>query len=115
MTVIERIKAGSRASQVILAGGRFETSGLVAVARQSDITAQTECVLRQLEALLEEVGVGKDRLTRIQIWLSDMSHFELMNQVYDAWVASAPPTRACVGAQLAHADYLIEIQASGYL
>lgn len=87
MTTIERIHPGPRASQLITAAGRFETSGLVAQA-PGDISAQTRCVLGQLDA---------------------------MNQVYDAWAAAAPPTCACVGAQLASPQYLIEIQASGYL
>ncbi|KQQ50862.1 hypothetical protein ASF84_21615 [Pseudomonas sp. Leaf127] len=114
MTTIERIHPGPRASQLITAAGRFETSGLVAQA-PGDISAQTRCVLDQLDALLEPLGIGKERVTRVQIWLSDMAHFDAMNQVYDAWAAAAPPTRACVGAQLASPQYLIEIQASGYL
>ncbi|BAP41616.1 RidA family protein [Pseudomonas sp. 21LCFQ010] len=117
MTPIERINAGPRASQIIIAGDRFETSGMVALKPESDtdITAQTQCVLRQLEAMLARIGVGKERVTRVQIWLSDMADFDAMNLIYDAWAAEAPPTRACVGAQLVTPQYLIEIQASGYL
>lgn len=117
MTHIERINAGPRASQIIIADGRFETSGMVALqpGTDTDIAAQTRCVLAQLEAMLEQIGVGKQRVTRVQIWLSDMADFEAMNAVYDAWAAEAPPTRACVGAQLVTPQYLIEIQASGYL
>lgn len=117
MTPIERINAGPRASQIIIAGDRFETSGMVALKPESDtdITAQTQCVLRHLEAMLAQIGVGKERVTRIQIWLSDMADFDAMNLIYDAWATEAPPTRACVGAQLVTPQYLIEIQASGYL
>lgn len=117
MTLIERINAGTRASQIIIAGDRFETSGMVALkpGTDTDISAQTHCVLAQLEAMLAQIGVGKDRVTRVQIWLSDMADFDAMNLIYDAWAAEAPPTRACVGAQLVTPDYLIEIQASGYL
>ncbi|GAB7529665.1 RidA family protein [Pseudomonas sp. 3A(2025)] len=117
MTVIERIDAGPRASQIITAAGRFETSGIVALepGAQVDISTQTRCVLHQLDAMLERLGINKARVTRVQIWLSDMADFAAMNQVYDAWAAEAPPTRACVGAPLVGPEYLIEIQASGYL
>lgn len=111
--MIERINSGARASQVVLAGGRIETSGIVAEAPYGDITSQTQNVLAQLEQWLLQVGASKENLTRIQIWLSDMSEFAAMNEVYDAWVGEHPPARACVGAALATADYRIEIQAFG--
>ncbi|MFK5733902.1 RidA family protein [Pseudomonas urmiensis] len=113
--MIERINPGPRASQVVVVKGRIETSGIVADLSKRGISEQTQCVLTQLEQWLSQVGAGKENITRIQIWLSDMSNFEAMNAVYDAWVGEQPPARACVGAQLAAPDYLIEIQAFGEL
>ena len=112
--MIERINPGARASQLVLVGGRIETSGIVAKA-PGDIAAQTRCVLQQLEAWLAQVGAGKANLTRMQIWLADMADFAAMNRVYDAWVGEQPPVRACVGAALAAPEYRIEIQAFGQL
>jgi enamine deaminase RidA (YjgF/YER057c/UK114 family) len=109
--MIERIDASSRASQLIIAGDRIETSGLVAIDCKATIAEQTQNVLNQLDLLLMKAGVGRDRLLRVQIWLSDMKDFEAMNRVYDTWVGNKDqPVRACVGAQLASPDYLIEIQ-----
>ncbi|WP_434772345.1 RidA family protein [Pseudomonas entomophila] len=111
--MIERIKPGPRASQMVLVNGRIETSGIVAEAPQGTIAEQTQCVLAQLERWLSEVGAGKKHISRIQIWLANMEDFAAMNAVYDAWVGDEPPVRACVGAQLAAPEYLIEIQAFG--
>ncbi|MNO51093.1 Enamine/imine deaminase [compost metagenome] len=113
--MIERINPGPRASQMVLVGGRIETSGIVALAPQGDIAAQTRCVLAQLEQWLAQIGADKGNLTRVQIWLADMAQFAAMNEVYDAWVGNQPPVRACVGAALAAPEYLIEIQAFGQL
>lgn len=113
--MIERINPGARASRLAIIDGRIETSGIVAEDLQADIAEQTRCVLRQLEAWLAQVGASKANLSRMQIWLADMSEFERMNEVYDAWVGEAPPVRACVGAQLAAPGYRIEIQAFGQL
>lgn len=113
--MIERINVGSRASQLIVVDGRIETSGIVALVPQHGIAEQTRCVLAQLEQWLAQVGAGKTNLTRMQIWLADMSEFAQMNEVYDAWVGDQPPVRACVGAPLATAQYRIEIQAFGQL
>lgn len=113
--MIERINIGPRASQLVLVDGRIETSGIVALAPQQAIAEQTRCVLQQLEQWLAQVGAGKANLTRMQIWLADMSEFDAMNNVYDAWVGDQPPVRACVGAALATPHYRIEIQAFGQL
>lgn len=113
--MIERINPGPRASQLVLVQGRIETSGIVALAPEGDITEQTRCVLAQLEQWLAQIGAGKANLTRMQIWLADMSDFAAMNAVYDAWVGEQPPVRACVGAALATPHYRIEIQAFGQL
>lgn len=113
--MIERINIGPRASQLVLVDGRLETSGIVALAPQQAIAEQTRCVLQQLEQWLAQVGAGKANLTRMQIWLADMSEFDAMNNVYDAWVGDQPPVRACVGAALATPQYRIEIQAFGQL
>ncbi|ENX22549.1 hypothetical protein F892_01791 [Acinetobacter vivianii] len=113
MSDIQRLRSGARASQVVISGQRIETAGLVAKCTDKGITEQTSCVLEQLEQLLEEAGADKNRIIRVQIWLANMQDFEAMNQVYDAWVKEIDkPARACVGAQLATPDYLIEIQAT---
>jgi len=112
--MIERINPGPRASQMVLVDGRIETSGIVAL-EPGDITAQTRCVLAQLEQWLAQIGADKGNLTRVQIWLADMGEFAQMNAVYDAWVGALPPVRACVGAALAAPEYRIEIQAYGQM
>ncbi|MGE8063181.1 RidA family protein [Pseudomonas sp. NPDC089547] len=113
--MIKRINPGLRASQIVLAGGRIETSGIVALDPKEGIADQTRCVLRQLEEWLSEIGANKSNITRMQIWIADMAEFNAMNEVYDAWVGDEPPARACVGSQLVTPEYRIEIQAFGQL
>ncbi|WP_321945318.1 RidA family protein [Paraburkholderia sp. J10-1] len=117
MSEIARLGVGPRASGIVVSGDRLETSGIVAdpgVAHS--IEDQTRSVLAQLESLLKQAGACKANVTRIQIWLADMKDFDAMNRIYDGWVGNADqPARACVGAELAHESYLIEIQASGTL
>ena len=53
----------------------------------------------------------KSRLLSAMIWLTDMSTFQEMNKVWEAWVVpGATPARATVmSAQLAASDFKIEI------
>lgn len=117
MSEIKRFAINRRASGVVVSGDHFETSGIVAAPDASrGIAEQTHSVLLQLEDLLRQVRATKKNLIRIQIWLADMKDFDAMNHVYDEWIANSDqPARACVGSQLAHESYLIEIQATGAL
>lgn len=116
MQKIQYLHSNSRASQVVIYGHQIETAGFVAQSTEQDIQQQTLSVLQQLEQHLHEVGADKHQIIRMQIWLADMTHFDAMNEIYDAWVSDInKPARACVGAQLASPDYLIEIQATAVL
>ncbi|SEN52451.1 Enamine deaminase RidA, house cleaning of reactive enamine intermediates, YjgF/YER057c/UK114 family [Pseudomonas sp. ok272] len=113
---IQRLSVHPRYSQCVVSGEQIETSGIVAHDLSQGIGAQTRDVLQQLDALLALANVDKTRLTRVQVWLADMSDFAAMNEVYDAWVDTAhPPARACVGAALADSRYRLEIQANAVL
>jgi len=108
---IKRIKAGKRMSQAVVHNGVVYTAGQVAVGET--VADQTADILSQIDMLLAEAGTDKSRLLTATIWLADISDFDDMNVVWDAWVDSDnPPTRACVESSLARKELLVEIQVS---
>lgn len=75
-----------------------------------DIAAQTRNVLESVDRLLAQAGSARDRLLMVTVYLSDMADYDAMNVVWDAWVpAGCAPTRACVQARLANADWRLEL------
>ncbi|RDU95912.1 RidA family protein [Trinickia dinghuensis] len=113
--MIKRIEPGSRASRAVEYGGHFVTGGVVADDKSADIVGQTKQVLAVVDELLKDAGLTRNDLTRVQIWLSDIGHFDGMNRVYDKWVAGyEKPARATVESRLADPGYLIEVQAFAY-
>ncbi|MHA6689623.1 RidA family protein [Devosia sp. A449] len=112
MTEIKRLPGTARMSNAAIHNGTVYTKGITARGGPSDIAGQTRNVLDQLDALLAEAGTTRSNVLQMMIWLTDMSDFGAMNEVYDAWVvAGAEPVRACVGAPLASPELLIEIRA----
>lgn len=108
---ITRIKSGKRMSQAVVRNGTVFTAGQVATGES--VTEQTKAILSQIDALLEEAGTSKSNLLTAMIWISDISYFEEMNTVWDAWVdADNAPARACVEAKLAREELYVEIQVS---
>ncbi|MCR8551100.1 RidA family protein [Salipiger sp. P9] len=112
MTEVKRLDVGPRMSQAAIHGNTVYTAGQVALgAPGAPVAEQTKDILDRLDALLEQAGSSKDKLLTATIWLADMSTFNEMNAVWDAWVTpGATPCRACVESKLAAPDFTVEIQ-----
>lgn len=92
-------------------GNTLYLAGQVAPNPVPDIADQTHQILESIEQLLTLGGSCKENLISAVIWLTDMQNFAAMNAVWDNWVAGEnPPVRACVQAQLARKELLVEIQ-----
>ena len=112
--MIDRIKQNQRMSMAVswpLSGRMVALAGQVADNRDGDVAEQTHDILAKTDGLLEEAGVARSDIVTAYIWLSDISTFDEMNAVWDAWVApGSAPARACVEAKLAHPSLKVEIQ-----
>ena len=108
---IQRIKPGPRMSGAVVQGNTVYLAGQVAnqSAGQS-VTEQTTEILAIIDSLLAEAGTDKSKILMANIWLTDMSTFQEMNAVWDAWVSPGnAPARATVEAKLASPQYTVEI------
>lgn len=112
MSDIKRIDPGPRMSQAVVCGGMVYTAGQVALrAPGASVTEQTKDILARIDELLEQAGTDKSKAAVATIWLSDISDFDEMNAVWDAWVSPGnPPVRACVESKLAAPQFTVEIQ-----
>ncbi|HEX6141654.1 MAG TPA: RidA family protein [Geminicoccaceae bacterium] len=108
---IERLHTGERMSQAVVHGDTVYLAGQVAQnAAGQSVSAQTRDILETIDRLLAEAGTDKSKLLSANIWLSDISTFNEMNQVWDAWVArGSTPARACVESKLAAPQFTVEI------
>jgi enamine deaminase RidA (YjgF/YER057c/UK114 family) len=109
---IERIKVGPRMSQAVVCGNLVYLAGQVADDSSADVAGQTRQILAKIDSLLAEAGTDKSKLISANVWLSDISTFNEMNSVWDAWVTpGSPPVRACVESKLALPQLKVEIMA----
>ncbi len=102
-------------SQAIKANGFIFASGQIAIDPatnqiiQGDVAAQTERVLKNLEAILKAAGSGLERVVRTTVFLKNMGDFAAMNEVYGRFWKSAPPARSTVEAARLPKDVAVEI------
>lgn len=109
---IERQETGPRMSQIVVHGDTVYLAGLVAHENAgASVRKQTEEIVAKIDELLQRAGSDKSRLLQATIWLSDISTFKEMNEVWDAWVSPGnTPARACVEAKLANPQFKVEIR-----
>ncbi len=102
-------------SQAIRAQGLIFTSGQVAIdpATQQvitgDVSAQTDRVLKNLDAILQASGSSLDKILRCTVFLKNMGDFAAMNEVYGRYFKQAPPARSTVEVARLPKDVLVEI------
>jgi enamine deaminase RidA (YjgF/YER057c/UK114 family) len=109
MAAITRINPGPRMSQGVIHAGLLYTAGQVD-AEAGDVAGQTRNILAKIDALLAQAGTSRSRLLSANISLHDITSFNEMNAVWEAWIDPAnPPARATVQAALARPEYLVEI------
>ena len=60
------------------------------------IEAQTEQVIRNLDAILGEAGTSWARVVKTTVFLTDLADFGAFNQVYERMLGGAKPARSTV-------------------
>ncbi|MFI4995585.1 MAG: RidA family protein [Hyphomicrobiales bacterium] len=108
---IRRIDPGPRMTQAVIHGNTVYLAGQVAQdAAATSVADQTKAILAQIDALLAKAGSDKSKLLSASIWLTDISTFDEMNKVWDAWLSKGnAPARATVEAKLAAPRFKVEI------
>ncbi|WP_378187717.1 RidA family protein [Aquimarina sp. W85] len=85
-------------NQAIESGNTLYTSGQIAIDPKTDqlvlddITTETEQVMKNIKAILDEAGYTFENVIKTTIFLSDMNNFSLVNEVYGKYFheATAP-------------------------
>ena len=102
-------------SQAVVAGEWVFASGQIPIDPGSGelidggIAEQTDRVLKNLAAVLQEAGVSLDRVVKTTVYLADMATFGEMNEVYAEHFGDHRPARATVQAAALPKNVGVEI------
>ncbi|APD05927.1 2-iminobutanoate/2-iminopropanoate deaminase [Flavobacteriaceae bacterium UJ101] len=103
-------------SQAIKANGFIFCSGQIPLIPETmelvehDITKQTQQVLQNLDAVLQEAGSSKDNVVKTTIFLADFNDFGTVNELYGNYFGNHKPARATVEVSRLPKDVLIEVE-----
>ncbi len=104
-------------SQAIKAGNTVWLSGQIPLDPVSmdtagdDIETQTHQVFKNLRAVAEAAGGGLGQMVKLNISMTDLSHFAKVNEVMAEYFTLPYPARACVGVASLPRNVMIEIEA----
>lgn len=102
-------------SQAVKAGNLLFTSGQLPIDPATgevsgDITAQTKQVLENLKSILEAAGGTLRDVIKATVFITDLSGFAAMNEVYAKYFIVAPPARSTVEISGLAKKALVEIE-----
>jgi 2-iminobutanoate/2-iminopropanoate deaminase len=89
-------------SQAVRSGRFLFCSGQIPLDPKSgkivpgDIAAQTQRVLNNIRALLKTEGLTFDKVIKTTIFLTNLSDFQTVNEVYASYFKGQPPARSTV-------------------
>ena len=102
-------------SQAIVCGDMLYSSGQIPINPETgsieatDITAQTEQVMKNLGAVLEAAGTSFENVIKTTCFLANISDFASFNEVYAKYFVSKP-ARSCVAVKDLPKGALCEVE-----
>ena len=103
-------------SQAIVCGDMLYTSGQIPINPETgnieatDITAQTEQVMKNLAAVLEAAGTSFENVVKTTCFLAEIADFAAFNAVYAKYITNTP-ARSCVAVKTLPKNGLVEVEA----
>lgn len=107
-------------AQAIKVGGMLYTSGQIPLRPdgtmvEGDITAQTQQVLSNLKAILNEAGADFAKVIKTTVFLKNLDDFVAMNTIYAEAFGPHTPARSTVQVVKLPKDALVEIEVIAVL
>ena len=78
---------------------------------EGGITEQTEQVMKNLMAVLNEAGASAESVVKTTCFINDMNDFVAFNAVYGTYFPDSAPARSCVEVARLPKDVLVEVEA----
>ncbi len=104
-------------SQAVVSGKLMFISGQLAIEPstgkliEGSISAQTERILANIDAIVQEAGASLKQIVKTTIFLKDLNDFSEVNTTYSNFFTDNPPARSTVQVAALPLDASIEIEA----
>lgn len=103
-------------SQAVVVGQMIYLAGQIPLSKEGKkvdggVKEQTVQVFENIKAVLNAAGTGLDQVVKTTVFLKDLNHFGLMNEVYAQYFPEdSAPARSTVEVARLPLDSLVEIE-----
>lgn len=106
-------------SQAILAGDFVFISGQIPIdpvsgEMKTDIKDATIQILKNIEAILGELGLTMDSIVKTTVFLTNMEDFKEFNEAYESFFKKDPPARSTIAVKGLPRGARVEIEAIAF-
>jgi reactive intermediate/imine deaminase len=102
---------GTTNGELVFTAGQGPLTPDGEVLEDASIAEQTERVLDNVAAILEEAGASMDDVMKTTVFLDDIEDFEEMNETYATYFSEDPPARSAVEVGALPLGIGVEIEA----
>ncbi len=99
-----------RVGNLLFVSGQIPLDAATGTLVESGIQDETEKVMQNLAAILEEAGMNFSNVVKSSIFLTDMNQFAAVNEVYGKYFTENAPARECV--QVAALPKFVRVEIS---
>lgn len=103
-------------SQAIISNGMLYASGALGIDPKTgdfagaDFRSQAEQVMKNVEAILRAAGTDQSKVVKTTVFLTDMSNFAVLNEVYGTLFQAPYPARSAVAVAALPKGGLVEME-----
>lgn len=102
---------GIQVGELLFISGQLPLDPSSGMMVSDDVAAQTRQVLENIKAIVEEAGSTLADVVKVTIYLIDLEHFGLVNEIYAQYFTADPPARVCVEVSRLPRDAAVEMDA----
>lgn len=102
--------AAAEAAGLVFLAGQVGLDPATGDRAPDDVTAQAEQVMKNIGAVLGDLGLGYEDIVKTTIFLADIDDFTAVNEVYASYFDGEFPARTTVQAAALPAAFLVEIE-----
>jgi 2-iminobutanoate/2-iminopropanoate deaminase len=99
-----------KTDNLIYTSGQIGLSPVTNALAGDDISSQTQQVLKNIKAVVEQAGSDMEHIVKVTIFLKDMNDYATVNNIYKDYFPSVKPARSTVQVTRLPKDALIEIE-----
>lgn len=103
-------------SQAVISNGMLYASGALGIDPKTgdfagaDFRSQAEQVMKNVEAILRAAGTDQSKVVKTTVFLTDMSNFAVLNEVYSSLFTAPFPARSAVAVAALPKGGLVEME-----